>query len=120
MKASTPITHYAEARIQQDIVMYFRNKYCTLLSNPKRLIFSVPNERNNAVEQMRMIGTGLLSGVSDLIIVTENAVTFCEVKDDKGKQSDKQKAFEKTVTDLGYKYILVRSLDEFKQYETKL
>ena len=37
--------------------------------------------------------TGLLSGVSDLIVVLEGKVLFVEVKNEKGKQSQKQKYF---------------------------
>ena len=60
--------------------------------------------------------TGLLSGVSDLIVLLPNAITlFVEVKiESGGVQSDSQKEFEKTVTDLGFRYVIVRSLDEFK------
>jgi hypothetical protein len=35
-------------------------------------------------------------------------------KTSKGKAVDKQKEFEKIATDRGYKYIIVRSMDEFK------
>ncbi len=104
-----------EARIQSEIVKYFRNKYCTRLNNPKYLIFSVPNERENRSELRKMIGTGLLSGVSDLIIVVPGCVVFVEVKDDKGKQSEKQLEFESDVKKLGFEYILVRSVDEFQE-----
>lgn len=103
-----------EARIQQEIVMYFRNNYCLKHSNPRCAIFSVPNERKDKVELMRMKATGLMSGVSDLIVVMPNKVMFIEVKDDVGRQSDKQKEFEQIVRGLGFEYHLVRSLDEFK------
>jgi hypothetical protein len=46
--------------------------------------------------------------------VLENRVIFCEFKDAKGKQSDKQKDFQERVQLLNHEYWLVRSLDEFK------
>jgi hypothetical protein len=104
-----------EGKIQQQIVMWFRNNYCTKLSVPRCAIFSVPNERNNKKEMMSMIQTGLMSGVSDLIVVLPSRVLFVEVKTDKGTQQPKQKEFEQIVTALGFEYIVVRSLQEFQK-----
>lgn len=102
-----------EGKIQQQIVMWFRNNYCTKLSVPRCAIFSVPNERNNKKEVMSRIQTGLMSGVSDLILLLPNKAVFVEVKTDIGRQSDKQKEFEQMVTALGFEYWLVRSLEDF-------
>jgi hypothetical protein len=102
-----------EGKIQQQIVMWFRNNHCTKLSIPRCAIFSVPNERNNKKEMMSMIQTGLMSGVSDLILLLPNKAVFVEVKTDVGRQSDKQKEFQKIVTALGFEYWLVRSLEDF-------
>jgi hypothetical protein len=78
------------------------------------LIFSVPNDGKNATEQMRKIANGMMSGVSDLIVIMENEVLFIECKTEVGKQSDKQKDFQSAVENLGFKYYIVRSLEEFK------
>ncbi len=104
-----------EARIQQSIVIWFRNNYCLKTSSPKCTIFSVPNERNSKKEMMFMKATGLLSGVSDLICVIPNKVLFIECKDEKGRQQPSQIEFEETVTDLGFEYHVVRSLEEFQK-----
>lgn len=109
------MTEKAESRIQQDIVMWHRNNYGLKHHSPRHLIFSVPNERENKREQMRMIATGLMAGVSDLIVVMPCRIVFVECKDSTGRQSDRQKEFERLVTDLGYTYILVRSLEEYQE-----
>jgi hypothetical protein len=99
-----------ENKIQQEIVKYFRSNYYN-----KGLIFSVPNERSGGYMAMKdLLLTGLLSGVSDLVIVLPNKVLFVKVKNEIGKQSDKQKRFEQGVKDLNHEYHLVRSLKEFK------
>ena len=103
-----------ENKLQQEIIMYYRNNYCLKHHEPRHAIFSVPNDSKDAKEQMRKIATGLMSGVSDLIILRPNETIFCEVKTDFGKQSEKQKDFQSLVENLGFKYILVRSLDDFK------
>lgn len=104
-----------ESRIQQEIVMWFRNNYCRINNEPRCQIFSVPNERSNTKEQMRMLATGLLSGVSDLIVMIPDKVLFVEVKDEKGRQSAKQMDFQERAESLGFEYFLVRSLEDFKK-----
>ena len=103
-----------ESKIQQEIVIYFNNKYCLKHSNPKCSIFSVPNEGKNAREQMYKKMLGMKSGVSDLIVLMPNRVIFVECKDAVGKQRETQKEFEQVVKALGFEYHLVRSLDDFK------
>ena len=66
------------------------------------------------MEQLQKVATGLLAGVSDLIIVIPNKIIFVEMKDATGKQSPGQIEFEQTVTNLGFEYYLIRSVDEFK------
>ena len=102
-----------EAQIQQEIVVWFRNKYCRKGLEPRYCIFSVPNEAGYKNRQFML--TGMLPGVSDLIIVLDQEVIFVELKDHKGRQSPKQKEFEKMVLDLGHSYFLVRSLEDFKK-----
>ena len=100
-----------EAKIQQEIVRWYRGNFYG-----KGLIFSVPNERAGGYLAMKgPLLTGLLSGVSDLIVVEKTRVLFVEVKTAIGRQSDKQKKFEENVKNLGYKYYLVRSLEDFKK-----
>ena len=103
-----------EAKIQSEIVAWFNNEYCLKFHNPRYCIFSVPNDTENKEETMRKLATGLKSGASDLIVLFPNKIVFCEVKTPTGVQSEAQKEFQKQVEKLGFEYILVRSLDEFK------
>jgi hypothetical protein len=104
----------AESRIQQEIVQFYRNNFCLEHHTPRHAIFSVPNEGKNAIEQMRKKSTGLMAGVSDLIVVQPDRVLFVECKDDKGIQRPDQITFEQTVKAMGYQYHVVRSLAEFQ------
>ena len=102
-----------ENKIQQEIVVFFRNNYQRL---DKGVIFSIPNERQGGFMAMKLLlQTGLLSGVSDLIVVLPDRVLFVEVKTVIGRQSEKQKKFQANVENLGYSYHLVRSLKDFKE-----
>jgi len=104
-----------EAKIQQECLIYFQNTFGLKHHTPQLLMFSVPNEGKNAIEQMRKKSIGMKAGVSDTILVFPNKVVFCEFKDSTGKQSDKQKDFQQQVTTLNHEYWIVRSLDEFIQ-----
>jgi hypothetical protein len=100
----------SEGKIQQECVIWFRNNNL----KTSNLIFSVPNEGKSAAEQMYKKALGMMSGVSDTIIIMQNKVIFCEFKDDHGKQSDKQIIFQNKVENLGFEYWLIRNLEDFK------
>ena len=102
-----------EAKIQQEICVFFRNNYQRL---DKGIIFSVPNERSGGYMAMKdLLLTGLLSGVSDIIVVLKGEVLFIEVKNHKGKQSANQIKFQKQVENLGFNYYLLRDFKTFKE-----
>jgi len=107
-----------EALIQSECVKWYTNTYCLKHHNPRGLIFSVPNElgKTNALQTMLAKATGLLSGVSDLVVIHPNKgqLFFVELKTATGVQSDAQIEFEERVNALGYEYKLIRSFDEFK------
>jgi hypothetical protein len=63
---------------------------------------------------MTLKATGVVAGVSDMIIISPKKIIFIEVKTETGKQSPDQKDFEQKVKSMGYDYFLVRSLDQFK------
>ena len=105
-----------EDNLQQDCVIWFNNNYCLKFQNPQYCIFSVPNGGLRTKTEAKILKqTGLKAGVSDLIIVLNSKVLFCELKTEIGTQSDEQKEFEKIVTLLNHKYYLIRTLEQFKE-----
>lgn len=106
----------SEDRIQQDIVQWFKNTYCLRHHEPRHMIFHVANQTTNPKERMKKIAIGMMAGVSDLIVLANGNCFFVEVKDDKGRQQPKQIEFEQQVEGQGFPYIIVRSLDDFKQF----
>jgi hypothetical protein len=102
-----------ENKIQQEMFIWFNNTYTI---NGLGLFASIPNDSKDAKEQMRKKATGMKVGHSDFNIYLPNGKTlFFEVKTPTGRQSEHQKRFELEVNNLGFKYFLVRSLDEFKK-----
>jgi len=99
---------HLEDNIQKAIVRYFR------LTHPKDLIFAIPNGGNRDVRTGAILkATGVLAGVSDLIVIMQNRILFIEVKTKTGRQQQTQKDFQINVERLGFEYYIVRSLDEF-------
>ena len=99
-----------ESKLQIECVKGFRYQYT------KEIIFAVPNggyRKGFGGEILRR--EGVLSGVSDLIIISKNKVIFIEMKYGTNKQSPNQITFQEKVESLGFKYYLCNSFDEFKQ-----
>jgi hypothetical protein len=56
-----------------------------------------------------------ITGYPDITLFKDNSTIFVEVKNEKGIQSEIQKYVQNQLETQGFKYYLVRSLDEFKQ-----
>lgn len=82
-------------------------------THPGYIVFSVPNE-SAGQRASKYKRSGMLPGVSDLIAVTPYGIMFIEMKNAVGRQSKPQRTFQAKVEELGYKYYLCRSLEEFK------
>ena len=106
----------SESSIQAEIFKWYSNNFCTINFQPQHIIFAVPNGgTRNKIEALTLKATGLVSGVSDLIVVKPNEVVFVELKTEIGVQSENQKKFQSKVEAMGYRYLLIRSLNEFKE-----
>ena len=102
-----------EAKIQAEIVKFL----LPFRKAGKLDFFSVPNEgAANPIRQGQLIAMGLRPGVSDLVLMfPEGRTVFVEVKNETGTQSPVQIAFEQKCHELGFEYVLVRSVDEVRR-----
>ena len=99
-----------ESKIQQDCFVWYSNTYARYENG---IMFSIPNENNGS--QQRKVNTGLLRGVSDTIVIHKGVCMFVEFKTLTGVVSEYQKQFKNNVEKQGFKYYIIRSLDEFKK-----
>lgn len=123
----------SEVAIQQNIYEWANNTYCLTSHNPSLIIHSVPNgigfnipsivpkqfhaaiRKTIAMSIDVLKKTGMVSGISDLIIHGVNGrCIMVEVKINDGKQSPNQIKIQNKVIALRGFYILVRSLEDFK------
>lgn len=104
---------HEESQIQRNCVKWFRLQYADLAL----LLFAVPNGgARNRIEAGIMKGEGVTAGVADMLFLlpNKNHHALCiEVKTPKGRQQDSQKRFQRKVEAFGYRYEIVRSLEEF-------
>lgn len=102
-----------EHKLQVSMVNWFRLQYPSMRHN----LFAVPNGgRRDASTGRRLKDEGVLAGVSDLILLKSNqhyGALLIEIKTKKGTQRESQKEWESKITADGYKYVVVRSLDDF-------
>lgn len=106
-----------EGRIQAACYQYFWNNYPQF----RGLYFAVPNENSradsNAISGAHRRAMGVYHGVSDTLLLLPRGRYhgLCiEYKDEKGRQSEHQVAWQKLVELYGYRYKVVRSLQEFQ------
>ena len=107
-----------EGRIQSECFVYFHNTY----PEYRGLYFCVPNENsradsNSATGAIRR-AMGVTAGVSDSLMLIPRGRYIClciEFKTEKGKQSDIQKSWQAKVESVGAKYVICRSLEQFKE-----
>ena len=102
-----------EHKLQVSMVNWFRLQYPSMRHN----LFAVPNGgRRDAATGRILKDEGVLAGVSDLILLKSNqhyGALLIETKTKKGTQRESQKEWESKITADGYKYVVVRSLDDF-------
>lgn len=105
-----------EHRIQCAIVKWFYYAYPAYRGG---CLFAVPNGgHRNILTARNLKAEGVTSGVSDLLLLVpkRDYHGLCvEVKTPVGRQSDNQKNWQRIIEAQGYKYCIVRSLDEFAE-----
>ena len=103
-----------EHRIQCAIVKWFYYAYPQYRGG---CMFAVPNGGHRNIQTARSLkAEGVTSGVSDLLLLVpkrEYHGLCVEVKTPVGRQSENQKNWQRIIEAQGYKYCIVRSLDEF-------
>ena len=106
----------SEARIQQEIVMFFNNEYPELRG-------CLCYNNNNSVGGLRgklNKFLGVVKGRSDMVLYYKGFSVMIELKTEKGRQSDSQRAWQYLMTNQGFRYYIIRSLEEFKELITKI
>lgn len=105
-----------EEQMQSECAIWFWNSF----PDYRRMLFHVDNNSQNSIVGARKKALGVCKGPSDFILVLrEGRVVFIELKTEIGSQSTEQKDFESKVVERGHEYIVIRSVDKFKNFVTR-
>lgn len=102
----------SEAAIQAEIFQWHWNNR----PGERGLLFMIHNNAVNRVQGAQLKAQGMVPGVSDLAyLAPDGRPVMIEVKKPGGSQSPAQKKWEELVRGVGYRYVVVRSLEEAKE-----
>ena len=106
-----------EEKIQNQCILWFDKKY------PKYRLLLVHHYNNprNAIQGSKLKGLGLKKGIPDLVLYVPNKkynALFIEMKNETGKLQSQQVKYSEILPEMGYKWELCRSLDNFKKIIT--
>lgn len=115
-KSAAPL----ETNIQQNCITWFKYQHPSLWNDG--VLFHIPNEgiRRGATGK-RMKCEGIVRGVADLCLALGRHgyhSLYIEMKRPNNYQSDYQKAWEAGITKHGNKYVVCKSLEEFRDVIT--
>lgn len=106
---------HEEDDLQMQCVRWFQLQFPQL----SRLLHHSPNGgKRNAREGARFKQMGTQAGFPDLILlVAANGyhALMLELKTRTGRQQDSQKDYQKRVEEQGYRYVVIRSFDQFRE-----
>lgn len=106
---------HAEDDLQMQCVRWFQLQFPQF----SRLLHHSPNGgKRNAREGARFKQMGTQAGFPDLILlVAANGyhALMLELKTRTGRQQDSQKDYQKRVEEQGYRYVVIRSFDQFRE-----
>lgn len=107
----------SESKIQQVAIMEIWNK----LPQTRLCLFHVPNGMfSNAREGAKFKAQGVISGVPDLVFVWNGKTHYIEVKCEKGKLSENQKALHQKWMEQGVSVNVMRSSEQIIRFVTEL
>jgi hypothetical protein len=83
--------------------------------NERGLLHANNNNSENAIKGNQNMSIGVVAGVADMEYIVNGTVVFIEWKTMEGRQSEKQKKFQALVESQGFRYVVLRTLEEGKQ-----
>ena len=107
------MSNQPETKLQQLCFVWFNNQYPEL----RKTMWHVQNEgKRSKYEQSIIKSLGVVPGVADLNWLYKGVFYGIELKTPTGSQTKTQREWERVITQQGGIYVLIRSLEEFKEF----
>jgi hypothetical protein len=101
----------SEFKIQSQCFLYHWNNY----PNERGRLFTVNNNSDNKIRAVINQSMGVVPGVADMMYLSDTGLIAIEFKTITGRQSDVQKRWQAVIEAAGYRYVIIRTFEEFKQ-----
>lgn len=101
----------SEFKLQSQCFLYHWNNY----PNERGRLFTVNNNSDNKIRAVINQSMGVVAGVADMMYLSDTGLIAIEFKTITGRQSDVQKQWQETIEAAGYRYVIIRTFEEFKQ-----
>jgi len=101
----------SEFKIQAECFQWHWNNF----PDQRGRLFTVNNNAPSAYAGSVMMVYHVVAGVSDMIYLSDTGAVFLEFKDERGRQSLSQKWWQGVVEAVGYRYVVVRSVEDFQR-----
>ena len=101
----------SEVKIQSQIFQWHWNNY----PDERGLLCYNLNNSANKIDGNRNKALGLIKGRADMVYYYNGSAIMIELKNAKGKQSKDQIEWQKLLESQGFKYVVIRSLEEFRE-----
>lgn len=105
-----------EIRLQSRCFLWHWNHF----PQYRRLLHANNNNSENKIKGNQNKAIGVVAGVSDHEYNFKGRTYFFEFKTATGTQSPEQKEFQERVTQHGFEYHIIRSVDRFKELITEI
>jgi hypothetical protein len=101
----------AEFKLQAECFRYHWNER----PQERGRLFTVNNNSGGKFEGAIMKAMGVVAGVADMMYLSDAGLIALEFKTPTGRQSPAQKQWQETIEAAGYRYVIIRTFEEFKQ-----
>jgi hypothetical protein len=98
--------------MKESLIQTVIEQYLCLMENMGKLVYTKNNSGAVKTQRGGFVRFGKAGSPDFLIFLKDGKCLHLEVKNEKGRQADSQKDFQKKVEALGHRYIIVRSVDE--------
>ena len=98
-----------EQQLQAKCFIWHWNTY----PNERRMLFHADNNSANAIVGNRKKSSGVVKGVSDMVLITSGGTVYLEFKTEIGVQSAEQRDFQAKVIERNHTYWIIRSFEQF-------